>query len=144
MQFSQEHNNSAYVIKSCSERVIRIISPVTPEILLAAEHEPDKINELRHRNIHKSAIITIERMIENWPPSCVDELSNQHIEMILELDPEVVLIGAGGKVTWPHPQIMQPLIQRHIGYEIMTTPAACRTYNILMHEGRRVAAALMV
>jgi len=144
MQFSQEHNNSAYVIKSFQPGIIRIIQPVTAQLLLEADNEPDKVNELRHFNLSKSAIISINTLIDNWPPHSVDELQNEHIEAILSLNPEIVIIGTGERTVWPHPEIMQALIERGIGYEIMTTHAACRTYNVLMHEDRKVAAALML
>ncbi len=144
MQFSQEHNNFAYVIKSYQSGIVRIVQPVTPQLLLEADNEPDKINELRHFDVNKSAVITTDTLIDNWPPRSVDELKHEHMEIILNLNPEVVLIGTGEHTVWPHPEIMSPLIQRGIGYEVMTTPAACRTYNVLMHEARNVAAALMI
>ena len=144
MQFSQEHNNSAYVIKACTDDFIRIVCPVTPEMVAEAENEPDKINELRHVNIAQSLIISVEEIKSPWPPRSVDELSQEHIGMILGFNPEVVIIGTGKALTWPKVHILQPLIDRHIGYEVMTTMAACRTDNVLMHEDRRVTAALMI
>ena len=60
------------------------------------------------------------------------------------LDPEVVLLGTGSRQRFPHPRLSRPLADARIGLEVMSTAAACRTYNILMAEGRKVAAALLV
>ena len=60
-----------------------------------------------------------------------------------DLPPELVLFGSGPRLTFPHPSALQGLMQQGIGVETMDTPAACRTYNILAAEGRRVVLALL-
>jgi uncharacterized protein len=60
-----------------------------------------------------------------------------------DLPPELVLFGSGSRLTFPHPSALQGLMQQGIGVETMDTPAACRTYNILAAEGRRVVLALL-
>ena len=144
MQFSQEHNNSAHVIRSYDEKSIEVIQPINEEMLIEADYEPDKVNDLRLLSITNSMVICHDQVLPSWPPESVEELKPEHIEALLELQPEIVIIGTGKQLKWPHPQIMQPLIQNHIGYEVMTTPSACRTYNVLMHEDRRVVAALII
>ena len=60
------------------------------------------------------------------------------------LEPEIVLLGTGDRQHFPHPRLLAPLTERRIGVEVMDTRAACRTFNILVAEGRRVAAALVI
>ena len=64
--------------------------------------------------------------------------------MIAQLEPEIALLGTGDRQRFPHPRLIQALMARGIGVEVMDTSAACRTYNIVMLEGRRVAAALLL
>jgi uncharacterized protein len=71
-------------------------------------------------------------------------LEAAHFEAILEFMPEIVLLGTGGTLRFPHPRLTEALIRAQIGVEVMDTPAACRTYNILASEGRKVAAALLL
>jgi uncharacterized protein len=63
---------------------------------------------------------------------------------IVDYAPNIVVIGTGEKHLMLHPSLLRPLIDARIGYEVMSTPAACRTYNVLLSEGRRVCAAIMV
>lgn len=64
--------------------------------------------------------------------------------MILEMQPEVVLIGTGHSLRFPEPHLLAPVIRQGLGYEVMDTQAACRTYNILANESRNVVAALLI
>ncbi len=72
------------------------------------------------------------------------ELSQADIQQLAALTPELVIIGTGKRLQWPDRAVMTPLMEAGIGYEIMDTAAACRTYNILSYEGRAVAVALMM
>ena len=63
---------------------------------------------------------------------------------MVELAPEIVLLGTGAQFRFPEPALLAPLYKAGIGVEVMDTPAACRTYNILLGEGRNVVAALLV
>jgi uncharacterized protein len=71
-------------------------------------------------------------------------LAEAHFEVIAGLEPEIVLLGTGGRQRFPRPSLLRSLLARGVGVEIMDTAAACRTYNIIMLEGRRVAAALLL
>ena len=144
MQFSQEHNHSAHVIKSYDEDSIKVIRPLNEEMLRQADHDPNKANDLRPITLNKSMVIAADALLTAWPVKSVETLEEAHIEKLLELRPEIVILGTGKHLTWPQPNILQPLIQNGVGYEVMNTPAACRTYNILMHEDRRVVAAIML
>lgn len=91
-----------------------------------------------------SVVVTPERLIDDWQPRAMSELTAAHIETIAALAPEVVLLGTGAQLRFPNPALLRPLVQAQIGYEVMDTGAACRTYNVLMGEGRRVAAMLLI
>lgn len=81
--------------------------------------------------------------ITPWPQASLAQLSASHFAPLVERRPEVVLIGTGERQVFLHPQILSPLINAGIGVECMSLQAACRTYNILMSEGRKVIAALL-
>ncbi|HET8700076.1 MAG TPA: Mth938-like domain-containing protein [Nitrococcus sp.] len=94
--------------------------------------------------IETSAIITPAKLLRDWPPNHFEELERAHIDAILDLAPEIVLLGTGQRQHFPSRTIMLSLLERGIGVEVMDTHSACRTYNILMSEGRQVAAALII
>ena len=82
-----------------------------------------------------------------WACPRFEELAAGHFDALLTLDtapPELVLFGSGARLRFAHPALLRPLIEQRIGVETMDTAAACRTFNILAAEGRRVAAALLI
>jgi len=91
-----------------------------------------------------SLVITPERIITDWPPEDISELTNAHIQQIALLEPEIVLLGTGSQLFFPDSDIISPLVSRQIGYEVMDTGAACRSFNFLLGEGREVIAALFM
>jgi uncharacterized protein len=92
----------------------------------------------------RSLIVLPQRIIPDWSPRLFTELTPEHFVLITELEPEVVLLGTGRRLQFPKPSLIAALIKAQIGLEVMDTAAACRTYNILMGEGRNVAAALLI
>ncbi len=90
-----------------------------------------------------SLIVTPERIVADWGPRVFGELTAAHFDTIAALGAEVVLLGTGARLRFPSPTLTRTLITAQIGFEVMDTGAACRTYNVLMGEGRRVAAALL-
>jgi len=96
------------------------------------------------RNFAGALIVTPERLVSDWPPQTFGDLVEAHFEVIASLEPEVVLLGTGSRQRFPRPPLIRSLLARGVGVEIMDTAAACRTYNIIMLEGRRVAAALLL
>lgn len=95
--------------------------------------------------VHReSLLLTADGTTRPWPPRSWAELSERHFLPVAALDPEIVLLGSGAVFRLPAPGVIRPLIDAGIGFESMTTQAACRTFNILAAEGRRVAAALIV
>ena len=100
-----------------------------------------EVNRTRHQ---ASLVVSAERLVIDWPATSVTALSADHRAAILELSPEVVLIGTGSAFALPEATLLAPLHRAGIGVEVMDTPAACRTYNILLAEGRNVVAAVIV
>ncbi len=95
------------------------------------------------RTFRVGLILTPERLIEGWGPENPSGLTPAHVAQILELGPHVIVIGTGSRQVFPDPSVYDAIAGSGVGLEIMDSGAACRTYNILMAEGRRVAAGLM-
>ncbi len=100
-----------------------------------------EINETRHA---KSILVMPEGPITPWPVTSFARLALEDFEALALLQPELVVLGTGSILRFVHPRLIAPLTERRIGVECMDLHAACRTYNILMSEGRRVAAALLI
>lgn len=100
-----------------------------------------EVNRARHA---RSLVVGPDRLVTDWPAASIEELSADHVAAILELRPEIVLLGTGPALTFPDRALLAPLHQAGIGVEVMDTQAACRTYNILLAEGRNVIAAVVV
>ena len=99
------------------------------------------VNLQRHT---ASVIVEPQGPVRDWPLASFDALTPEHFAMLGENAPEVVIFGSGARLRFPHPRLTSPLVTRGIGVESMDSGAACRTYNILMQEGRRVAAAILI
>ena len=100
-----------------------------------------EINQQRHT---QNVLVLAECVFEGWHSGKFEDLIEASFNQILELKPEVVLLGTGETHRFLHPKIVRNLTESGIPLEYMTTAAACRTYNILMSEGRNVAAALIL
>ena len=90
-----------------------------------------------------SIIVSASRLITDWPVMNAGEITADHIGQILALEPEIVLIGTGERQIFLQPEILMHFYQQPVGVEIMSTRAACDTFNILVSEGRNVVAALV-
>jgi uncharacterized protein len=100
-----------------------------------------EINKQKHA---QNLIVMADQLILDWQATDFANLSTEHLVKIAELKPEVVLLGTGETHQFLHPKLYQTMTAQGIPLECMTTAAACRTYNILMSEGRNVVAALLV
>lgn len=100
-----------------------------------------EVNLVRHES---SIVLLPDVPVSDWPVSSFDLLGPEHFELLLSQAPELVVFGSGARLRFPHPRLTAALAARRIGVETMDFMAACRTYNILMAEGRRVAAALLI
>lgn len=99
------------------------------------------VNKIRFEH---SVVVFPEGDIQRWPVDTFDALDTTHFDALLAHRPEVVIFGSGKRLRFPHPRLTASLARERVGVEAMDTQAACRTYNILMAEGRRVALALLI
>ncbi len=100
--------------------------------------------EINRQRFASNLIVMADKLILDWPATDFTSLTESHFAQIIDLEPEVVLLGTGEKHQFLHPKMIQNLTANGIPLECMTTAAACRTYNILMSEGRNVAAMLIL
>ena len=91
-----------------------------------------------------SLIVLPETAPRAWPVVSFEQLRVEHFEQLLADGPDVVILGTGDRQRFVHPRLTAPLTSLRIGVECMDTNAACRTYNILMAEGRKVTLALII
>jgi len=122
MKFAEDQNNSKYKITGY-------------------ESDGVEINGIMHK---QSLIIAPMELIDDWQPQNLDSLKVEHFEAFYTMKPEVIILGTGPKQIFPDREILKYLVQNRIGYEIMDTQAACRTFNIIMAEGRTVVAGMFI
>jgi uncharacterized protein len=96
------------------------------------------------RSVRGSCIVTADTLITDWPPQSFAELRPEHLETVLAQDPELIVIGTGPESRFAPGAVRALLAQRGVGLEVMPLGAACRTYNVLVQEQRRVAAVLFL
>ncbi len=94
--------------------------------------------------VHASLVIGAAGERFEWNCASFEELGPEHFSQLADMDAEVVIFGSGKRLRFPPVAWLKPLIGKRIGLETMDTAAACRTYNILAGEGRRVVAALLL
>jgi uncharacterized protein len=99
-----------------------------------------EVNGLRR----EGSVVVSPDHLAPWPPGAVGELASGHLAPLLALSPEILLLGTGSRLQFPAPWVARACADAGAGLEVMDTPAACRTYNVLLTEARRVVAALLV
>ena len=122
MKFTLEGSSRANLVRGYSQQEIRI----------------------GDQHLTASCIVSADSLIADWEPRSFAELQPAHLERILALQPEVVLLGTGPTQRFPPAAIRSALMARGVGLEVMDLGAACRTFNILVQEERRVAAGLFL
>jgi uncharacterized protein len=135
MRFAPDKDFGSYTVRAYQAGQVSIILPFDPSQASPQENELTLI---------RSFIIAPKQLKEDWPPQSIADLTVEHLQTVIDLKPELVILGTGRNLEFPHPSITEPLFTKGIGVEVMDTAAACRTYNVLMHEGREVVAALIV
>ena len=100
--------------------------------------------EINKQRYVQNLVVMADKLILDWAATDFASLTELHFTKLIDLKPEVVLLGTGEKHQFLHPKIVQKLTGNGIPLECMTTAAACRTYNILMSEGRNVVAMLIL
>ena len=96
------------------------------------------------RELNASFLIAPDRVVENWPVSDSAAIDNESMQALLDLEPEVVILGTGEHQRFPPAPALMPLQGRHVVVEVMDNAAAARTYNLLAGEGRRVVAGFIL
>jgi len=116
----------------------------------------DQISNVTIRRVESGAIMVGDQLLSNnfalttdevfgdWQASSIEELTEDDFEPLIALKPELILLGTGSKPVFPPRELVFSLARQGIGLEAMDTAAACRTFNILIGEGRRVAAVMIV
>ena len=127
MRFNQDTTSHGYTIHAVTTEGVTVRSPEGAPLLL-----------------ERSFIITADTLVKDWEPRSIDQLMANHFSAIVAMKPELVLLGTGRQLRFPPHALLTPLMEAAIGCEVMDTAAACRTYNILNSEGRRVGAALLL
>lgn len=122
MKFAQDNQDKGYVITAYDDASVTV----------------------NGKAFSKSLIITSSQLDEHWDIAGIELLSADHIDRVLSYQPELIIIGTGNKLIFPAVEVYSAIIKLGIGVDFMDTRAACRTYNILMSEGRDVVAGLIL
>jgi uncharacterized protein len=112
-------------------------------INLIRRYGPDFIT-LGEEDIRASCLVTAATLTRDWPPRSVEELKLEHLSPLFELAPEIVVLATGAQQKFPRAAMRAEFASRRIGLEVMEVGAACRTYNVLVGEERRVLAAILL
>lgn len=111
------------------------------QTITAYDESGVEINAVYFRH---SLLVMPENAPQAWPAPSFEALTAEHFDAINAAEPDVVILGTGQRQRFVHPRLIASLTSRRVGVECMDNKAACRTYNILMAEGRRVALALII
>ena len=116
-------------------------APDTRYQLRSADGELARVNE---RELRRSFVVSPEQLLDDWRPRDIDELQPSDMDLLLALQPAVVLLGSGARQRFPAPAVLAACLSRGIGIEVMDNAAAARTFNLLAGEGRRVVAGFLL
>lgn len=122
MQFTQDLPEGHLFFRNCSAEAVTVVDRV----------------------LTRSFLLAPDRLVEDWPVAAAERFDAAAAAAIAELAPEVVLLGTGARQVFPPREALVVLLRRRVGVEVMDNAAACRTYNLLAGEGRRVVAAIML
>ncbi len=113
----------------------------SPNVIQSHDDQGVRVGE---QVLSSSSLIPWQGAIAAWPVDAFESLTAEHFETIARLKPEIVILGSGPRLRFVHPALLQPLMAQGIGIETMDNAAACRTYNVLLSEGRLVLLALLM
>ena len=119
------------------------LQPDRSDSLTINAHGPGWI-AVNGQQYRQSVLISAQAELSLWNCHRFDDIQADHFAQLADSGPELVLFGSGQRLRFPHPSLLQSLIARRIGVETMDSLAACRTYNILAAEGRKLALALLL
>lgn len=106
-------------------------------------HGPGWVS-INHVTYSRSLVIMPDRLESDWLPFSFSDLGAEDLTRIIEMQPEILLIGTGKHQRFPDTDLLRRIGESGVGCEFMDTAAACRTYTVLMAEKRQVAAALLL
>lgn len=106
-------------------------------------YEPGRVT-VNETLLTHSFIVASDRLVTDWPPQRFEDMTAEHLKAALALDPEILIIGTGDQQHFLSGELMGALNRGTMGVEMMNTAAACRTYNVLLSEGRKVVAAILI
>ena len=115
-----------------------------PEGYLLVRRVGARAITLMDRELAASFLLAPDRVIENWPVDAAVMLDVSHVDALLALQPELVILGTGERQFFPAADFMAGFLRKGIGIEVMDNAAAARTYNLLAGEGRRVVAGFIL
>jgi uncharacterized protein len=124
--------------------VMKLFAPPHHQALLMVTAYDDDQVTINGQPQYRSLLLLPDSLDQTWGPPSFATLADIHLAPLAHLNCDVLLLGTGRKQRFFAPQLLRPLIEAGRGIELMNTQAACRTYNILVAEGRRVAAALII
>jgi uncharacterized protein len=145
MQINRDSDPSSYGILSYAVGEVTVLIPRRFDSEAdgrTAVEVPGGI--MRQEVLRRSLLIMPEALVPDWAPQRWEDLDAAHFDMLADYDPEVVLFGSGARLRHPSPRLYAGLTNRGIGVEVMDTGSACRTYNFLMTDRRKVLAALLM
>ena len=145
MKFTQDAGPAGYIIRAYAQGRITVAYPPAraADNVVALPPTGTERPVLLEEHLTASFVIAPQHLMRDWPPQRFEELGEEHLHLITTLDPEVVLLGTGQRIRFPSHAWLTAFHQRGVGVEIMDNGAACRTYNILMGEGRNVVAGII-
>ncbi len=138
MQFNLDMDMECFTILSYTNKNITIKHPFNKNNTITGD-----VTTLKEE-IQSSFILSAKTLIKNWAPQNVQHLTQENLADLLNLSPEVVLIGTGSKLKFLEPELISRFWEAKIGVEVMDTAALCRTYNILVNEGRSTVAGIII
>jgi len=104
----------------------------------------DSSIDVNNKSYNKSLIVGNHILIDDWEITHIGDMKPQHWQKLLQYKPEVILMGTGKILKFPHPSTYAPAIEMGIGVEFMDSVAVCRTYNVLVSEDRQVIAGIIL
>ncbi|OGT46684.1 MAG: hypothetical protein A3E82_01185 [Gammaproteobacteria bacterium RIFCSPHIGHO2_12_FULL_38_11] len=122
MILSEDHSDATYQIQSVSAQAIKI----------------------NNKTYSHSLIISPEKLIPDWHPTSLDTLTDEDLLLFLAFNTDIILLGTGARSIIPPTKKLACLLEKQFHIECMNTAAACRTYTLLISEGRKVVAGLII
>ncbi|MBF6056847.1 MULTISPECIES: Mth938-like domain-containing protein [Thiomicrorhabdus] len=119
-----------------------------------SEHRDSNINTIKHyspgevkvndRLLNRSCFITQTEIEAEWPCADIEALDEASLDLLLEKQPEVIILGTGDRQVFPDPKLFAYCTRKGVGLEVMANDAACRTYNVITTEDREILLALIL